>query len=132
MSNGRQIEGWVISRKLPTQVGNKTWGFFEDYETANKESARFDTLLEPCEAIPATLILPAERQEDAPDAGWRDMALAKIDRAMQASHSLNSGHDDQRRTAVQVVQGYLIELCACLLPAPPVGDGSSPAKRGPV
>jgi len=60
MENSRQIEGWAISRMLPTFHGNKTWGFFEDRVMAEEEAARFNTLLEPCRVVAATLILPAE------------------------------------------------------------------------
>lgn len=64
MANARQIEGWALSRKVRTQTGELTYGFFTDKAVADSEAARMSSLLDPCTAVPATLIMPAKEPTD--------------------------------------------------------------------
>jgi len=105
-------------------------GLLETTRRQKKNRRVFDTLLEPCEAIPATLISPPSGRKMPRMQDGETMALAKIRPSHASQSSLNSGHDDQRRIAVQVVQGYLIELCRLPSPSPPVGDGVRPRSAG--
>jgi len=62
-----------IKPEAPTQVGNKTWGFFETTRRAKQRSRVLIVCLSHAKPSGQHSSSHAERQEDAPDAGWRDM-----------------------------------------------------------